>query len=170
MSQSEVYFSAMKCALDLLDQQSTIHKMSSGSAEIDGLVDGLQESLFYLFYSTPDNQIILDSLLNRILVGCILPKSGKKHGFESMAVFFNNIDYATDKNKHQILNPEKIAVISKYAGIEPKVVSKNLYIQTAYNLEHQITVAEEIADLIQSKPRHQTSWNKKINQIFCEWK
>jgi hypothetical protein len=167
MSQSEVYFSAMKCALDLLDQQNTIQKMSSGSAEIDGLVDGLQESLFYLFYSTGDNQIILDSLLNRILVGCILPKSGKKHGFESMAVLFNNIDYATDKNKHQILNPEKIAVISKYAGIEPKIVSKNLYIQTAYNLEHQITVAEEIADLIQSNPDIKLLGIRNLTKFFA---
>lgn len=147
---SQVYFSAMKCALDLLNQQNTKRKMSSGCVEIDGLIDGLEEGLFYLFYSTPDNQIVLDSLLNRILVGCILPKTGKKHGFESMAVLFNNIDYPTDKNKHQILNPEKIAVIAKYAGIEPKIVFKNLFIQTAYNLEHQITVAQEIADLIES--------------------
>lgn len=149
---SQVYFSAMKCALDLLEQQNTIQKMSSGCIEIDGLIDGLQEGMFYLFYSTLDNQIILDSLLNRMLVGCILPKIGKKHGFESMAVYFNNIDYSSDKNKHHILNPEKIAIISKYAGIEPKIVSKNLYIQTAYSLEHQITVAQEIADLIQSNP------------------
>jgi Rad51 len=162
----QTYFSEMKCALDLLDQQNTIQKMSSGCAEIDGLIDGLQESLFYLFYSTHDNQIILDSLLNRILVGCILPKSGKKHGFESVAVFFNNVDYATDKNKHQILNPEKIAVISKYAGIEPKVVSKNLYIQTAYNLEHQITVAEEIADLIQSNPDIKLLGIRNLTKFF----
>lgn len=147
---SQVYFSAMKCALDLLEQQNTIQKMSSGCTEIDALIDGLQEGQFYLFYSTPDNQIILDSLLNRLLVGCVLPKSGKKHGFEPMGIFFNNIDYSTDKNKHQILNPEKIAVISKYAGIEPKIVFKNLFIQTAYNLDHQITVAQEIADLIES--------------------
>jgi hypothetical protein len=137
----------MRSALDLLSQYESIEKMSTGSAEIDWLIDGMQESLFYLFYSTPENQIILDSFLNRLLVGCVLPK---KRGFESMAVLFNNIDYRADKNKHQILNPEKIAVISKYAGIEPKVVFKNLYVQTAYNLEHQVTIAQEIADKIES--------------------
>jgi RecA/RadA recombinase len=52
--------------------------------------------------------------------------------------------------KHQLLNPEKIATIAKFAGIEPKIVMKNLYIQTAYNLEHQVTIAEEIADKIES--------------------
>jgi hypothetical protein len=142
----------MRSALDLLTQHASVKKMSSGSAEIDWLIDGIQESLFYLFYSTPENQIILDSLLNRLLAGCILPKSGKRRGFESMAILFNNFDYSTDKNKHLLLNPEKIAVTSKYAGIEPKVVFKNLYVQTAYNLDHQVTIAQEIADKIKSTP------------------
>jgi len=146
------YFSDMKCALDLLNQYYATQKMSTGSAEIDSLIDGVQEGSFYLFYSTPDNQLILDSLLYRQLIGCILPKGGKSHGFESMAVLFNNIDYSTDKNKHQILNPEKIAIVSKYAGIEPKIVFKNLYVQTAYNLEHQIEIAQEIANKIESNP------------------
>ena len=159
MSQSMNYsiampqaYSAMKCALDLLNQYETVQKMTTGSAELDSLIDGMQEGLFYLFYSTPENQLILDSLLNRLLVGCILPKNGKKHGFESMALFFNNIDYYGNKNKHQLLNPEKIATISKFAGIEPKIVFKNLYVQTAYNLEHQVTIAQEIAKKIDSNP------------------
>jgi hypothetical protein len=140
----------MQCGLHLLDRHGNVQKMSTGSAELDSLIDGMQEGSFYLFYSTPENQLILDSLLNRLLVGCILPKDGKKHGFESMALLFNNIDYYTDKNKHQLLNPEKIAVIAKYAGIEPKIVFKNLYVQTAYNLEHQETIAQEIAEKIKS--------------------
>jgi hypothetical protein len=142
----------MQSGLHLLGQHGNVHKMSTGSAELDSLIDGMQQGLFYLFYSTSENQLILDSLLNRLLVGCILPKSGKKHGFESMALLFNNIDYYTDKNKHQLLNPEKIAIIAKYAGIEPKIVFKNLYVQTAYNLEHQVTIAQEIAEKIESNP------------------
>jgi hypothetical protein len=126
--------------------------MSSGSSEIDSLIDGIQEGSFYLFYSSHDNHLILDSLLYRQLIGCILPKSNKKNGFESVAVFFNNVDISIDRNKHQLLNPEKIAIVSKYAGIEPKIVSKNLFVQTAYNLEHQVSVAEEIADEIESNP------------------
>jgi hypothetical protein len=148
----QAYNFEMQSAAHLLDQHGNASKMSTGSAELDSLIDGMQEGSFYLFYSTPENQLILDSLLNRLLVGCILPKDGKKHGFESMALLFNNIDYYTDKNKHQLLNPEKIAVIAKYAGIEPKIVFKNLYVQTAYNLEHQVTIAQEIAEKIESNP------------------
>jgi Rad51 len=142
----------MHCALDLLDQCGTLQKMSSGSAEIDSLIDGIQESSFYLFYSSSDNHLILDSLLYRQLIGCILPKNQKKNGFESAVVFLNNIDFSLDRNKHQLLNPEKIAVAAKYAGIEPKIVSKNLFVQTAYNLEHLAQIADEIADKIESNP------------------
>ena len=146
----QTYLADMKCALDLLEHYGTKQKMSTGSAEIDSLIDGIQESSFYLFYSSYDNHLILDSFLYRQLIGCVSPKSNKKNGFESVAIFCNNVDPSIDRNKHQLLNPEKIAITSKYAGIEPKIVSKNLYVQTAYNLEHQITIAEEIADKIES--------------------
>jgi RecA/RadA recombinase len=145
------YFTDMKCALDLLDQVHTVQKMSTGSAEIDSLIDGVQENSFYLFYSSRENQLILDSFLYRQLISCILPKA-KKNGFESVAIFLNNVDLSTDRNKHNLLNPEKIAIVSKYAGIEPKIVSKNCLVQTSYNLEHQVTTAEEIADTIESNP------------------
>jgi Rad51 protein len=152
-SMFQTYITDLKCALDLLDQQSTLQKMSTGSAEIDSLIDGIQQGSFYLFYSSSqENHLIHDSLLYRQLIGCILPKSNKKNGFESAAVFLNNVDVSIDRNKYELLNPEKIAITSKYAGIEPKIVFKNLYVQTAYNLEHQVTVAEEIADKIESDP------------------
>jgi RecA/RadA recombinase len=147
-SMFQTYITDMKCALDLLDQCGTTQKMSTGSAEIDSLIDGIQAGSFYLFFSSHENQLILDSLLYRQLIGCILPKSDKKNGFESAAIFLNNIDFSIDRNKHQLLNPEKIAITAKYAGIEPKIVSKNLFVQTAYNLEHQVSIAEEIADKI----------------------
>src|SRR5918996_3487979 len=151
-SMVQTYISEMKCALDILDQLGALQKMSTGSGEIDSLIDGIQAGSFYLFYSSHENQLLLDSLLYRQLIGCILPKSQKKNGFESTAIFFNNIDFSIERNKHQLLNPEKIAIIAKYAAIEPKIVFKNLFVQTAYNLEHQITIADEIADKIVSNP------------------
>src|SRR5918996_4343208 len=81
-----------------------------------------------------------------------ITKKPEKNGFESAALLCNNIDLSYEKNKHQLLNPEKIAITSKYAGIEPKIVSKNLYVHTAYNLEHQVRVAEEIAEKIEANP------------------
>jgi RecA/RadA recombinase len=151
MSTSQAYFNDMKCALDLLDQFCDLQKMSTGSAEIDSLIDSVQEGSFYLFYGNQENQLILDSFLYRQLIGCILPKT-KKNGLESAAIFLNNIDFSKDRNKHQLLNPEKIAIVSKYAGIEPKIVFKNVLVQTAYNQEHQSQIADKIAEKIESNP------------------
>jgi hypothetical protein len=50
-----------------------------------------------------------------------------------------------------VLNPEKIAIVAKCAGIEPKIVFKNLFIQMAYNQQHQLAVSKQISELIQSK-------------------
>jgi RecA/RadA recombinase len=74
--------------------------------------------------------------------------STKEHGFDSRAICLNNTDYY-GQNK-MILNPEKIANTAKAAGIDPKIVSKNLFIQTAYNSQHQRQIANEVAELIQS--------------------
>ena len=132
----------MKSALEHYSNQGNCLKMTTGSGELDSLIDGIQEGLFYLFYG---DLLPLDALSHRLLVNCIL--SVKEHGFESMAVCFNNTDYY-GRGK-MILNPEKIANTAKVAKIEPKVVSKNLYIQTAYNSQHQLQIAKEIAHLIE---------------------
>jgi hypothetical protein len=132
----------MKSALEHYSAQGNCLKMTTGSGELDSLIDGVQEGLFYLFYG---DLLPLDALSHRLLVNCIL--SVKEHGFESMAVCFNNTDYY-GRGK-MILNPEKIANTAKVANMEPKVVSKNLYIQTAYNSKHQLQIAKEIAHLIE---------------------
>jgi len=44
----------------------------------------------------------------------------------------------------------KIANTAKVAGIDPKIVSKNLFIQTAYNSQHQRQIANQVVELIQS--------------------
>ena len=131
----------MKSALEHYSQGNCL-KMTTGSGELDSLIDGIQEGLFYLFYG---DLLPLDALSHRLLVNCIL--SVKEHGFESMALCFNNTDYY--RRSKMILNPEKIANTAKVANIEPKVISKNLYIQTAYNSQHQLQIAKEIAHLIE---------------------
>ena len=78
----------MKSALEHFSTQGNCLKMTTGSGELDSLIDGIQEGLFYLFYG---DLLPLDALSHRLLVNCIL--SVKEHGFESMAVCFNNTDY-----------------------------------------------------------------------------
>src|SRR4029079_11636744 len=132
----------MKSALEHYSTQGNCLKMTTGSGELDSLIDGIQEGLFYLFYG---DTLPLEALSHRLLVNCVM--STKEQGFESMAVCFNNTDYYS--RGKMILNPEKIANTAKVANIEPKIVSKNLYIQTAYNSQHQLQIAKEIVHLIE---------------------
>jgi hypothetical protein len=37
------------------------------------------------------------------------------------------------------------------ADIEPKIVFKNLFVQIAYNQKHQLTVAKQVSDFIESR-------------------
>jgi RecA/RadA recombinase len=136
----------MQSAFDHFNEHRNTLKMTTGSAELDSLIDSIQEGHFYLFYGK--NKAILDGLVHGLLVNCVLPV--RKHGFESMAIYVNNVDYY-QPDKSIVLNPEKIAIAAKCAGIEPKIVFKNLFVQLAYNQQHQLAVTKQISELIETK-------------------
>jgi hypothetical protein len=138
----------MQSAFDHFNEHRNTLKMTTGSAEIDSLIDSIQEGQFYLFYGK--NKAILEGLVHGLLVNCVLP--GRKHGFESMAVYFNNVDYY-QPDKSVVLSPEKIAIAAKCSGIEPKIVFKNLFLQMDYNQRHQLAVAKQIFELIESRKK-----------------
>jgi len=136
----------MQSAFDHFNECRSTLRMTTGSAGLDSLIDSVQEGQFYLFYG--NNIAILDGLVHGLLVNCILSK--REHGFESMTVYFNNIDYY-QPDKSLVLSPEKIAIAAKCAGIEPKIVFKNLFVQMAYNQQHQLAVANQVSEFNESK-------------------
>ncbi|MFZ0895946.1 MAG: hypothetical protein WAZ77_15735 [Candidatus Nitrosopolaris sp.] len=136
----------MQSAFDHFNEHRNTLKMTTGSAELDSLIDSIQEGQFYLFYGK--NKAILEGLVHGLLVNCVRPV--REHGFESMAVYMNNVDYY-QPDKSLVLSPEKIAIAAKCAGIEPKIVFKNLFVQMAYNQQHQSAVTRQISELIESK-------------------
>lgn len=136
----------MQTAFEHFNEQRNALKMTTGSPDLDSLIDSIHAGQFYLFYG--QNRAILDGLVHGLLVNCILPT--KEHGFESMAVYINNVDYY-QADKTFILSPERIATVAKCSGIEPKIVFKNLFVQIAYSQQHQLAVTKEVADFIESK-------------------
>jgi DNA repair protein RadA len=145
--QSNQFFE-MQSALEHYNEHRTTLKMTTGSAELDSLIDAIQEGMFYLFYG--NNSVVLDAMVYRFLVNCVLPIK-QKHGFESMGVFINNVNYYNYSRKTSAsVNPERIGVAAKCSGIDPKIVFKNLYILTAYNENHQLSVAEQVTKLIET--------------------
>src|ERR687895_899677 len=148
LQQSNQFFE-MQSALQHYHEHRTTLKMTTGSAELDSLIDAIEEGLFYLFYG--NNSVVLDAMVYRFLVNCVLPAK-QQHGFESMGVFFNNVNYYDYSRKTSAsVNPEKIGIAAKCSGIDPKIVFKNLYILTAYNQNHQLSIAEQqVTKLIES--------------------
>jgi RecA/RadA recombinase len=136
----------MQSAFDHFNEHRNTLKMTTGSAELDSLIDSIQEGQFYLFYGK--HKAILDGLIHGLLVNCVLPV--REHGFESMVIYMNNVEYY-QPDKSLVLDPEKIAIAAKCVGIEPKIVFKNLFIQVVYNQQHQLAVAKQISELIESK-------------------
>jgi len=136
----------MQSAFEHFNEYRCMLKMTSGSSELDSLIDGIQEGQFYLFYSA--NRTVLEGLVYGLLVNCV--RSTKEHGFESRAVYVNNVDYY-QQDKSAVLSPEKIAIAAKCARIEPKIVFKNLFVQIAYNQQHQLAVAKQVSEFIESK-------------------
>lgn len=136
----------LQTALEHFNEYRSSLRMTTGSPELDSLIDSIQEGQFYLFYGTI--RAILDGLVHGILVNCVLQV--KEHGFESMAMYLNNVDYY-HRDKSNILSPEKIAIAAKCARIEPKIVFRNLFVQIAYNGAHQLVVAKQVADFIESR-------------------
>jgi hypothetical protein len=119
--------------------------MTTGSANIDSLIDSVQEGQFYLFYS--GNKLLLEGLVHALLVNCVLPR--EKHGLESMALYVNNVDYY-QADKAKVLSPERIANVAKCAGIEPKIVFKNIFVKIVYSQRHHLDVAKQVSDFIAS--------------------
>jgi RecA/RadA recombinase len=137
----------MQTAYDHFNEHRNILRMTTGSANLDSLIGSIQEGQFYLFYGS--NKTFLDGLVHGLLVNCILPVR-EKHGFESMAMYINNVNYY-QPDKSKVLSPEKIAIAAKCAGIEPKIVFKNLFTQIAYNQLHQLTVARQVSGFLESR-------------------
>jgi len=140
----------MKTAADVLKEESSKLKLTTGSADLDSLIDGIKQSQIYLFYS--NDQKALDLLIHRVLVNCVLPL--KKGGFNSKALYFNTCNYHRGKT---VLNPSKLAMIAKCAGIDPSIVFQNIYSVSAFNELQQSTAAKEVVDFIKK--------NKDINLI-----
>lgn len=72
-------------ALDHFNEHRNTLRMTTGSADLDSLID----SILFIY---GQNKAILDGFVDGLLVNCVLPIN-EKHRFESMALYMNNVDY-----------------------------------------------------------------------------
>jgi Rad51 len=115
--------------------------MTTGSANLDSLIDSIQEGQFYLFYGS--NRLLLDGLVHGLLVNCVLPK--QKHGMESMALYLNNVDYY-QPDKSKVFSPERLifsTILDKDQSsrviTSPRQIKKTLVTSLLFPFEMIIT-------------------------------
>lgn len=51
----------MHSALEQFNEHRNTLKMTTGSADLDSLIDGIQEGIFYLFYG--NNHVVLEAMV-----------------------------------------------------------------------------------------------------------
>lgn len=131
----------MKTAFEIFQKNVHKPKLTTGSTNLDLLIDAIQLGHFYLFYS--DSSDFLDLLVHRVLVNCLLPT--EKGGFSSKSLYFNVCNYHKGKT---LLDPSYLSLASKYVGLDPKFAFKNIYSVSAFNEMQQVTATSEIINLL----------------------
>jgi hypothetical protein len=99
-------------ALEHFNEHRNTLKMTTGSANLDSLIDSIEEGQCYLFYGS--SKAFLDGLVHKLLVNCVLPV--REYGFESIAMYINNV-YYYQPDKSKVLNPERIAIAAKFSHV-----------------------------------------------------
>jgi len=130
----------VKSAAEALEEEKRRLRLTTGISDLDGLIDGVAEGFFYLFYG---DQRAVDAVVYRLIVNCTLPL--ERGGFQAKSVYFNNTDYYTGKT---ILDPSEIGCVAKQLNVDPHTVLSNTYVAAAYNEQRQIIVAKQIAELV----------------------
>ncbi len=130
----------IQTALEDFNEQRKRLRMTTGSGDLDSLVGGIETGSFYLFYGDPE---ILDLITHRLLVNCVMPV--ERGGLDAKAVYFNNTDYYVGKT---FIDPSKLGMIAKHAGIDPSLVFKNVEVAAAFNEERQWFASKEVSKLI----------------------
>ena len=130
----------MKTAAEALREDVARQRMTTGSGELDSLIDGIRQGQFYLFYG--DDQEALNTLIHRALINCVLPAD--VGGFSSKALYLNNTNYHQGKT---ILDPSRLGVVAKLAGLDPVTAFENIYSICAFNEAQQAATVKEAVEL-----------------------
>jgi hypothetical protein len=135
----------MKRADKFFVEEQQKPRLTTGIKALDTLIDSIRPGQFYLFYSA--NADLLDHVIHQILVsGSLRTKRG---GNDSKTLYFNTCNYHLGKT---LLCPSRLATIAKQRGIDPKVLSQNIYAIAAFNETQQVSAMNEVADLVQRDP------------------
>jgi len=117
---------------DLLKRRKKVEKIKTGSEEFDKLMGGG-------FETASITECFGEFGSGKTQIAHILSVNCQKQDPDAVAVYIDT---------ENTFRPERIAQISKGAGLNPEKVLKNIKVARAYNSDHQMLLAEKVEDLI----------------------
>ncbi|MBU1120589.1 MAG: DNA repair and recombination protein RadA [archaeon] len=126
-------------ASKLAERRKLVGKITSGSKELDALIDGGFEtqsiSEVYGKFASGKTQLCF-----QLAVTTQLPK--EKGGLGG------NVLWIDSENSFR---PERVISVAKRYKLDPEKVMKNVFVARAFNSDHQMILAEKAGDLIKEK-------------------
>lgn len=121
-----------KTAKEIKIERMNVKKITTGSKNLDDLLGGGIETKtiteFYGEYGTGKTQIC-----HQLAVNVQLPP--EKGGLNGKAVYIDT---------EGTFRWERIEAMARGVGLDPDEVMENIYVQRAYNSDHQIAIVEEL--------------------------
>jgi len=136
----------MKTAAEALREEAWRMRLTTGSGDLDALIDGIRLGQFHLFYG--DDEEALDLLVHRVLVNCMLPT--ERGGLDGRALYFNLCNYHQAKT---LLDPDELSQLAKHVGVDPVVAFENVLSVSAFNEAQQVAAAREVSEVLNSDRR-----------------
>ena len=131
--------------MEAMKQRENVVKISSGSKNLDALLDGG-------FETGSITECFGEFGSGKTQLGHILSVQTIKQDPESYVVYIDT---------EGTFRPERIRDLATAAGLNPDDVLKHIFVARAYNSDHQMLLAEKVDDLIKKE-------NKKVRLVVVD--
>jgi len=115
--------------------------ISTGCRELDDLLGGVRPGLFYLVYGDGET---VEELLSHLLVEALRGREGDEPPKVAYLLCGN---YRVERT---LLDIQPLMHLLEASGIDPEEGLSRIYVLTAFSLEQQLSLAEELEKLLRS--------------------
>ena len=134
----------MKTAAEAFREEANRQKLTTGSEELDALIDGVRQGQFHLFYG--DDEEALDLLIHKLLANCVLPVD--RGGLAAKGLYLN---LCNNNQKKTTLDRDRLSLLAKHIGIDPSAAFENILNVSASEAE-QLTATQEVSRVLEQNP------------------
>jgi len=133
----------LKRGIDLLNERSSMARLTTGNADLDSLLGGgIEPGHFYLFYGSEDSGV--DLLIHRLMVNCLLPE--EKYGFAGKCLYSNCGNYRLERT---MFDAQLLTFLIKAAGLNVMEALDGIKVICSFSEEQEQYSVDEIQRAIE---------------------